>query len=150
MIVVCIFGFWLNKVFFNLLWVSTVVVVDIVTNIYTWTRYPPSYINEYYLLTNCKREYKTCLGGCSPSYILQTRSGPVYWVVSFPAKRIIKWWCYPKNIVCDGVLHVNMFCCFKIPCITCTFFTKFIYNEYIGTFFLSHVVSKKIASAPPP
>ena len=28
--------------------------------------------------------------------------------------------------------------------------TKFTYNEYIVPYFLSHVVSKKIASAPPP
>ena len=29
------------------------------------------------------------------------------------------------------------------------FFTKSTYNEYIGLYFLSHVVSKKIANAPP-
>ena len=33
-----------------------------------------------------------------------------------------------------------MFHYFKIPYFTCTFFTKFIYNEYIGPFFLSNVV----------
>jgi hypothetical protein len=32
-------------------------------------------------------------------------------------------------------LHVNMFHYFKIPYFTCTFFTKFIYNEYIGPYF---------------
>ena len=29
-------------------------------------------------------------------------------------------------------------------------FIKFIYNEYTGPYFLSHVVSKIFASAPPP
>jgi hypothetical protein len=33
-----------------------------------------------------------------------------------------------------------MFHYFKIPYFTCTFFTKFTYNEYIGLYFLSHVV----------
>ena len=33
-----------------------------------------------------------------------------------------------------------MFHYLKIPCFTCTFLTKFTYNEYIGTYFLSHVV----------
>ena len=42
-----------------------------------------------------------------------------------------------------------MFHYFKIPYITCTFFTIFIYNEYVGPCFLLHVFSKKIASAPP-
>ena len=32
--------------------------------------------------------------------------------------------------------------------ITCTFFTKFAYNEYIEPYYLSHVVSKIFASAP--
>jgi hypothetical protein len=48
----------------------------------------------------------------------------------------------PENIICDGILHVNMFHYFKIPCFTCTVFTKFIYNEYIGPYVLSHVVFK--------
>jgi len=29
---------------------------------------------------------------------------------------------------------------FKIPYFTCIFFTKFTYNEYIGPYFLSHIV----------
>jgi hypothetical protein len=33
-----------------------------------------------------------------------------------------------------------MFHYYKIPYFTCTFFTKFAYNEYIGPYFLSHVV----------
>jgi hypothetical protein len=33
-----------------------------------------------------------------------------------------------------------MFHYFKIPYFTCTFLTKFTYNEYIGPYFLSHVV----------
>jgi hypothetical protein len=45
--------------------------------------------------------------------------------------------------------HVNMFHYFKIPYFTCTFFTAFIYNEYIGPYFLSHVVSKIFASELP-
>jgi hypothetical protein len=33
-----------------------------------------------------------------------------------------------------------MFHYFKIPYFTCNFFTKLTYNEYIGPYFLSHVV----------
>jgi hypothetical protein len=33
-----------------------------------------------------------------------------------------------------------MFHYFKIPYFTCYVFTKFTYNEYIGPYFLSHVV----------
>jgi hypothetical protein len=64
--------------------------------------------------------------------------------VIYLAKKIIRWWYFtctkPENIMCDGILHVNMFHYFKIPYCTCTFFTKFTYNEYIGPYFLSHVV----------
>jgi len=64
--------------------------------------------------------------------------------VIYLAKKIIRWWYFtckkPENIICDGILHVNMFHYFKIPYFTCNFFTKFTYNEYIGPYFLSHVV----------
>ena len=55
-----------------------------------------------------------------------------------------------ENITCDGILNINMFQNFKIPYIIYTLFTKFTYNEYIGLYFLSHIISKKIASPPPP
>jgi hypothetical protein len=45
-----------------------------------------------------------------------------------------------ENIICDGILHVNMFHYFKIPYFTCNVLTEFTYNEYIGPYFLSHVV----------
>jgi hypothetical protein len=71
-------------------------------------------------------------------------SGRIYWGVIYLAERIIRWWYFtcikPQNIICDGILHVNMFHYFKMPYFTCTFFTKFTYNEYIGPYFLSHVV----------
>jgi hypothetical protein len=51
--------------------------------------------------------------------------------------------------MCDGILHVNMFHYLKIPYFTCTFFTKFTYNEYIGPYFLSHVVLQFFASDLP-
>jgi hypothetical protein len=54
-----------------------------------------------------------------------------------------------ENIICDGILHVNMFHYSKIPYFTCTFFTKFTYNEYIGPYFLSHVVLRFFASDLP-
>jgi hypothetical protein len=64
--------------------------------------------------------------------------------VIYLAKKIKRWWYFtckkPENIICDGILHVNMLHYFKIPYFTCTFFTKFTYNEYIGPYFLSHVV----------
>jgi hypothetical protein len=59
-------------------------------------------------------------------------------------KKIIRWWYFTckksANIICDGILHVNMFHYFKIPYFICNFSTKFTYNEYIGRYFLSHVV----------
>ena len=59
--------------------------------------------------------------------------------VIYLAKKIIRWWYFtckkPANIICDGILHVNMFHYFKIPYFTCTFFAKFTYNEYIGPYF---------------
>ena len=64
--------------------------------------------------------------------------------VIYLAKKIIRWWYFTckkhKNIICDGILHVNMFHYFKIPYFTCNFSTKFTYNEYFGPYFLSHVV----------
>ena len=77
-------------------------------------------------------------------FCIHVRSGPIYWGGIYLAKKIIRWWYFinkkPKNIICDGILHVNMFHYFKIPYFTCNFFTKFTYNEYIGPYFLSHVV----------
>jgi hypothetical protein len=42
-----------------------------------------------------------------------------------------------------------MFHCFKIPYFSCNFFTKFTYNEYIGPYFLSHVVLRFLPSDLP-
>ena len=74
--------------------------------------------------------------------------------VNYLAKKIIRWWystCKkPENILCDGILHVNIFHYFKIPYIICTFATKFNYNEYFRPYFLSHVVSTIFTSDPPP
>jgi hypothetical protein len=77
-------------------------------------------------------------------FCIHVRSGPICWGVIYLAKEIIRWWYFtckkPENIICDGILHVNMFHYFKIPYFTCNFFTKWTYNEYIGPYFLSHVV----------
>jgi len=96
------------------------------------------------------------LGGVTPSYILHTRAFKTYLLggrVIFLAENILRWWYFtykkPENIICDGILHVNMFHYFEIHYFTCTFFTKFIYNEYIGPHFLSHVVSKFFSSELP-
>jgi hypothetical protein len=79
-----------------------------------------------------------------PIFCIHVRLGPIYWGVIYLAEKIIRWWYFtckkPENIICDGILYVNMFHYFKIPYFTCTFFTKFTYNEYIGPYFLSHVV----------
>jgi hypothetical protein len=72
-------------------------------------------------------------------FCIHVHSGPIYWGVIYLAKKIIRWWHFtckkPENIICDGILHVNMFHYFKIPYFTCIFFTKFTYNEYIGPYF---------------
>jgi hypothetical protein len=73
-------------------------------------------------------------------FCIHVRSGPIYWGGYLPCKKIIRWWYFtckkPENIICDGILHVNMFHDLKIPYFTCTFFTKFTYNEYIGPYFI--------------
>ena len=80
--------------------------------------------------------------------------GPIYWGVIYIEKMNIRCWYFtckvPKHVICDGILHVNMFHYFNVPYITCKCFTKFTYNEYIGPNFLSHVVSKKFPVPPPP
>jgi hypothetical protein len=64
--------------------------------------------------------------------------------VIYLAIKIIRWWYFTckkhENIICVGILYVNMFHYFKIPSFTCNFFTKLTYNEYIGPYFSSHVV----------
>ena len=53
------------------------------------------------------------------------------------------------NIVIDVILHVNMVYYSRTPYIICTFFAKFIYNDYIRPFFLLHVVSMIFANDLP-
>jgi hypothetical protein len=95
------------------------------------------------------------LGEITPSYILHTRAFGTYLLGDYlPCKKIIRWWYFTckmrENIICDVILHVNMFHYFKIPYFTCNFFTKFNYNEYIGPyFFLSHVVLRFLPSDLP-
>jgi hypothetical protein len=72
----------------------------------------------------------------TPSYILHTRAFETYLLGGgiYLAKKIIRWWYFtckkPENIICDGILHVNMFHYFKISYFTCTFFYK-IYLQWI-------------------
>jgi hypothetical protein len=47
-------------------------------------------------------------------FCIHVRSGPIYWGGGiYLAKKIIRWWYFtckkPENIICDGILHVNMF-----------------------------------------
>jgi hypothetical protein len=68
-------------------------------------------------------------------FCIHVRSGPIYWGGVFTLqKKIIRWWYFtckkPKNIICDGILNVNMFHYLKIPHFTCTFFHK-IYLQWI-------------------
>jgi hypothetical protein len=84
---------------------------------------------------------------------IHVRSWLIYWGGYFIAEQILRWWYFtckkPENIICDGILHVNMFHYFRIPCFTCTVFTKYIYNEYIGPLFFIARCSKNFASALP-
>jgi hypothetical protein len=86
-------------------------------------------------------------------FCIHVRSGPIYWGGYLPCKNIMRWWYFtcknPENIICDGILHINMFHYFKIPYFTCNFFTKLTYNEYIGPYFLSHVVLRFLPSDRP-
>jgi hypothetical protein len=86
-------------------------------------------------------------------FCIHVRSGPIYWGVIYLAKKIIRWWYFTckklENIICDGILHVNMFHYFKIPYFTCKFFTKFTYTEYIGPYLLSHIVLRFLPSDLP-
>ena len=64
-------------------------------------------------------------GGALPLiFCVHVRSGPIYRGRGYLPLQ--------KGLLGDGILHVNMFHCFKIPYITCTFLTKFTYNEYMG------------------
>ena len=86
-----------------------------------------------------------CLGGFTPSYILHTRAFGTYLLGGYlPCKKNIRWWYFtcknPKNVICHVILHVKMFEYFKIPYFTCTFLTKFIYNECIGPYISLHIV----------
>ena len=83
-------------------------------------------------------------------FCIHVRSWPIYWGGYSPWKKyIIGWWYFTckesENVICDGILHVNMFHYFKIPCLK-----LFIYNESIGPYFLLHVVSIIFAIAPHP
>jgi hypothetical protein len=96
------------------------------------------------------------LGENTPSYILHTCVFGTYLLGVggyLPYKKIIRWWHFtckkPENIICGGILHVNMFHYFKIPSFTFNVFTKFTYNEYIGPYFLSHIVLQFSASDLP-
>jgi hypothetical protein len=85
------------------------------------------------------------LGEFTPSYILDTRAFGTYllrglFTLQKNYKVMVFYMWKPENIIYNGILHVNMFHYFKIPYFTCTFFTKFTYNKYIGPYFLSHVV----------
>jgi hypothetical protein len=72
-------------------------------------------------------------------FCIHVHSGPIYWGVIYLAKKIIRWWYFtckkPGNIICDGILLVNMFHYLKIPYFTCKVFTKYTYNGYIGPYF---------------
>jgi hypothetical protein len=90
-----------------------------------------------------------CLGSSlSLIFCIHVCSRPIYWGggVIYLTYMIIRCWYFtckkPENIICDGILHVNMFHYFKIPYFTCTIFSKFIYDGYVGPYFLSHVVLK--------
>ena len=93
-------------------------------------------------------------GGAVPlKFCIQVRSRSNNWGGYFLAKNIIRWWYFtckdPENIICDDVLHVNMFHYFKTPYITCTFFYK-IYLQWIYcTLVLSHIVSRIFCQCPP-
>jgi hypothetical protein len=86
-------------------------------------------------------EWLGVLGEFTPSYILHTRAFKTYLLGGL--------FILQKRLEGDGILHVNMFHYFKIPYFTCTFSTKFTYNEYIGLYFLLHVVVRFFASDLP-
>jgi hypothetical protein len=58
-------------------------------------------------------------------FCIHVRSGPIYWGGYLPCKKYYKVMVFtcknPENIICDGILHVNMFHYFKIPYFTCNF-----------------------------
>ena len=70
-------------------------------------------------------------------------SSPNFVSIYFTSTGYIK-----DAIICDGILHVIVFHYLKTPYIVCTFFAKFIYNEYTEAYFLSHVVSTIFAVPP--
>jgi hypothetical protein len=106
------------------------------------------------LLVVTKDSVSICLGEFTLSYFLHTRAFGTYLLGAiYLAEKIIRWWYFTciklENIICDGILHVNMFHYFKIPYFMCTFFTKFTYNEYIGPCFFNARCSTIFASDIP-
>jgi hypothetical protein len=86
-------------------------------------------------------------------FCIHVRSGPIYWGGYLPCRKDYKVMVFtckkPGNIICDGILHVNMFHYFKIPYFTCKFFTQFIYNEYIDPIFYRTLFLKFSPVNPP-
>ena len=82
---------------------------------------------EHDYVPHLRRSLIFGLGNSLPLiFCIHVRLGPIYWGVIYLAKKILRWWYFtckkPENIICDGI------------------FTKFIYNEYIGPYFLSNFV----------
>ena len=48
--------------------------------------------------------------------------------------------------ICECIFHLNMFYYLRPPILNVRFVAKFIYNEYIRPYFLSHVISTIFAS----
>jgi hypothetical protein len=91
-----------------------------------------------------------------PSYFLHTRAFGTYLLgggVIYLPKKIIRWWYFtckkPENIICHGILHVNMFHYFKIPYFICTFFIKFYLQWIYWTLFFIARCSTILASELP-
>jgi hypothetical protein len=64
-------------------------------------------------------------------FCIHVRSGPIYWEGYLPCRKDYKVMVCkkPKNIICDSILHVNMFHYFRIPYLH-VFFYK-IYLQWI-------------------
>jgi hypothetical protein len=113
-------------------------------------------------ITSCERLVARSQGVHSLLYFAYTCVRDLFIVgVIYLAEKSIRWWYFtckkPENIICDGILHWNMFHYFKIPYFKCFFFYK-IYLQWIywtlffiarcSTIFASELPESQIHRSP--
>jgi hypothetical protein len=124
------------------MWIDIDVRITFLSNLIGWTTY---FVTQVWRLVSrggvCFERRLMSFATLKPPgrslpliFCIHMRSGPIYWGGYLPCKKDYRWWYFTckkfENIICDGILHVNMFHYIKIPYFTCKFFYK-IYLQWI-------------------